>query len=492
MIFLTKQRDPRYLKHTLRDLCMDLGKLLNIALLLLPFSLCWYLFYAKYITPPFFCMGNIAVLALYAFLYALFANLYNGYALALSRISELIYSQFLAAAISDAVLYLITILLARRYVPFGFLLPVLAAQIVLSAVWSLAAHRLYFALNPPLRAILVWSEEGGEENKPAFYLERLKSMDRRFHVVGAMSVNEYCQRAQQDAQAVFLCGACHGGARDRIIQDCIKNGRLLYFVPEISDMILSGAKLTHLFYQPFLEVRAYHPSLWFLFAKRCFDVILSLVALVLLSPLMAVVALIVRRDGGSVFYRQERLTKDGKVFRIFKFRSMSMNAEQDGVARLSTGEHDTRITPVGHILRRYRIDELPQLINILRGEMSIVGPRPERPEIAAQYEKELPEFALRLQAKAGLTGYAQVYGKYNTTPHDKLLMDLQYLANPGLLQDLKIIFATVKILFEAESTEGVPVPPEQRVSEPVKGSGIVKGGGTLKGDGRENTWMNLE
>jgi len=156
-----------------------------------------------------------------------------------------------------------------------------------------------------------------------------------------------------------------------------------------------------------------------------------------------------------VLYRQPRLTKNGKVFHVLKFRSMRVDAEKDGVARLSTGDKDDRITPVGRIIRKVRIDELPQLLNILGGSMSVVGPRPERPEIAEQYEKELPEFRLRLQVKAGLTGYAQVYGKYNTTPYDKLQMDLMYIANPSFLEDLRIIFATVKILFVPESTDGV-------------------------------------
>lgn len=140
---------------------------------------------------------------------------------------------------------------------------------------------------------------------------------------------------------------------------------------------------------------------------------------------------------------------------VHKFRSMRVDAEKDGVARLSTGDKDDRITPVGRLIRKVRIDELPQLLDILRGDMSLVGPRPERPEIAVQYEKELPEFALRLQAKAGLTGYAQVYGKYNTTPYDKLQMDLMYIAHPSLMEDLRIMFATIKILFIPESTEGV-------------------------------------
>ena len=145
---------------------------------------------------------------------------------------------------------------------------------------------------------------------------------------------------------------------------------------------------------------------------------------------------------------------------------MRVDAEKDGVARLSAGENDTRVTSVGRIIRRYRIDELPQLINILKGDLSICGPRPERPEIAEEYCEEIPEFALRLQAKAGLTGYAQVYGKYNTTPYDKLQMDLMYIAHPSIFEDLKIMLATIKILFVAESTEGF-----EEESEREKGKG---------------------
>lgn len=134
---------------------------------------------------------------------------------------------------------------------------------------------------------------------------------------------------------------------------------------------------------------------------------------------------------------------------------MRTDAEKDGVARLSTGDQDNRVTKIGKFLRKVRLDEIPQLINIIKGEMSIVGPRPERPSIATQYEKKLPEFNLRLQAKAGLTGYAQVYGKYNTDPYNKLKMDLMYIAHPSVLEDLKIMFATVKIIFISDSTEGI-------------------------------------
>ena len=219
---------------------------------------------------------------------------------------------------------------------------------------------------------------------------------------------------------------------------------------------MSGAEKIHLFHLPMLMVHRYDPTPEYLFLKRLMDIILSLIAVVIFSPFMIVTAIAIKAtDGDNIFYRQRRLTKDGKEFDVLKFRSMRMDAEKDGVARLSTGDSDPRITKVGRIIRAIRFDELPQLLNILQGDMSIVGPRPERPEISAQYEKDIPEWPLRLQCKCGLTGYAQVYGQYNTTPYDKLLMDLMYIARPSLVEDIKIIFATMKILFMKESTAGV-------------------------------------
>jgi lipopolysaccharide/colanic/teichoic acid biosynthesis glycosyltransferase len=229
----------------------------------------------------------------------------------------------------------------------------------------------------------------------------------------------------------------------------------MYVIPRIGDVVMSGAERVHLFHLPMVFVSRYNPVPEYRAAKRIFDIVVSGLAIIILSPIMVITALAVKSDKGPALYKQKRLTKDGKEFYILKFRSMRVDAEKDGVARLSTGDKDDRITKVGKVIRAIRFDELPQLFNILKGDMSIVGPRPERPEIAAQYEQEMPEFGLRLQAKAGLTGYAQVYGKYNTTPYDKLLMDLMYIGNPSFLEDLKICLATVKILFQKESTEGI-------------------------------------
>jgi len=205
---------------------------------------------------------------------------------------------------------------------------------------------------------------------------------------------------------------------------------------------------------PILFINNESASIEFLIVKRLFDVIVSIIGLIVLSPIMLITALLIKLyDKGTVFYKQKRLTKNGKEFDIIKFRSMKMDAEKTGQAILAAS-NDSRITPIGKVIRTCRIDELPQLINIIKGDMSIIGPRPERPEIAGQYLEDLPEFSLRLRMRAGLTGYAQVYGKYNTTPYDKLLMDLIYISKASIAEDIKIMLATVKILFVPESTEG--------------------------------------
>ena len=184
------------------------------------------------------------------------------------------------------------------------------------------------------------------------------------------------------------------------------------------------------------------------------DIVLSGLSLIILSPVFLITAIAIKlEDRGPVFFRQERCTLYGRVFSILKFRSMIVGAEKAGVSVPAT-EKDPRITKVGAFIRATRIDELPQLINILKGDMSIVGPRPERVEHVEKYSREIPEFSYRLMVKGGLTGYAQVYGKYNTTAYDKLKLDLMYIQNYSLLLDIELILKTIKILFTKESTEG--------------------------------------
>ena len=198
------------------------------------------------------------------------------------------------------------------------------------------------------------------------------------------------------------------------------------------------------------------------------DIIISALMLVITSPFLLLSAIAVKLyDGGPVFFRQARSTLGGKVFYIHKFRSMIVDAEKDGAPRPAE-DFDPRITPVGRFLRASRLDELPQLIDILVGNMSIVGPRPERIEHTQQYSEDIPEFQYRLKVRGGLTGYAQLYGKYNTTPYDKLQLDLMYIQNYSLLLDLKLILMTVKIMFMKESTEGFSKEDSKKIRDKSK------------------------
>ena len=242
--------------------------------------------------------------------------------------------------------------------------------------------------------------------------------------------------------------------RNKLLKFTLDKSIRTYITPKLSDIIIRGSEDFNLFDTPLLLNRCAGLSPEQRFIKRTFDIILVIIALLIASPFMLLTALAIKLcDRGPVLYRQKRLTKDGKEFDVYKFRSMVVDAEANG-AQLAE-KHDDRITPVGRVIRAIRFDELPQLFNILRGDMSFVGPRPERPEFTEKYEKTMPEFRFRLKVKAGLTGYAQVMGKYNTTAYDKLKLDLMYIEKQSFLLDMKILMMTVKTVFAPEATEGL-------------------------------------
>ena len=434
------------------DLILRIIKTLDAVLITVPFALCWYLYYAKHIASPFYAKGDYLVVALFFALFIIFGRVYDAFLMSMQRISEIVYAQFLAVAVSDFIMYIVIWLLSKH---LPNILPGVAAligQVILAAVWAYNAHHAYFKIFPLQATAVIYDTRQGMEKLICKY-----GLDDKYKVVLTATADEcIANLAMLDGVSTVFMSGIHSHDRNVILKYCVENNIGTFVIPRIGDTIMSGAYPMHMFHLPMLKVGRYHPQPEYLFIKRLLDIVISAVALVVLSPIFLITAIAIKAtDHGPVFYKQIRLTKDGKEFGILKFRSMRVDAEKDGVARLSSGDHDDRITPVGKVIRACRIDELPQLLNILRGELSIVGPRPERPEIAAQYCEEMPEFSLRLQAKAGLTGYAQIYGKYNTTPYDKLVMDLMYIAHPSIVEDLKIMFATVKILFMPESTEGI-------------------------------------
>lgn len=420
------------------------------------FAAVWYFYYADRMYTPFYAKGDYAVIFVFALVYSLLARLYGGFALTISRITELIYSQGVALLISYGFMYLVSWLLMRRCPNPLPLLLACGLSCFAAFLWARPANTASNRICPPARTILIYCNEEAHKNGKAI----IRSLRWRFQLedeicADEMPIDRICEKVlQSDADSVMLCGIA-SSQRNDILKFCIMHDIRCMVRPNIGDFMMNGAPILQMNNLPVMMCQRATPVVVYAVGKRLADLLLGLAGLIVASPFMLVAAVAIKLyDGGPVLFRQTRLTKDGRTFQIFKFRSMRVDAEKDGVARLAS-KGDDRITPVGKIIRACRIDELPQIINILRGDMSLVGPRPERPEIAAKYEEQIPEFALRLQVKAGLTGYAQVYGKYNTEPYDKLQMDLMYIAQQGFVTDLKIIFATIKILFVPESTEGV-------------------------------------
>lgn len=444
----------RFNRSQKTDAVLMLYKLLLMAAVTACYAFVWYRYYGPNMySEGFFAKGDYVVIGMFAVLYFMFARLYDAFGLAISGTGELTYAHAVTAVLTQGFMYMVAWLLIR-YMPAPLpTLCLIAVQIGLCFVWAFFGCRLADSLMPPKRMVIIYDNADARADGEQI----LASTPKRFTLVQTIHVSQpQIFDALKDIapQGVLLCGV-ESSRRNDIIKFCYASKIDAYVRPSIGDILMQGAKSLQIDSLPVMHLKQSGPSVWYLMIKRGMDIVLSLIALILFSPFMIPTAIAIKLyDGGPVFYKQVRLTKNGREFYVYKFRSMRVDAEKDGVARLAS-QGDSRITPVGKLIRATRIDEMPQLLCILLGTMTIVGPRPERPEIARQYEQVMPEFSLRLQAKAGLTGLAQVYGKYNTTPYNKLQMDLQYIGSMSLITDIKIILATVKILFMPESTEGV-------------------------------------
>lgn len=426
-------------------------KMVNIVLLMIPFLICWTLYYEPRTTTVGSKQVSVLVMIIFFFICYYFGQRLDCFRVSILQIRDVIFGEVLATMITDIIMYILIWMLS---IHLPNLIPGLitwGGQCVIGVIWAYVMHQSYFSTHPPLRTIVIYDERMGMENLIHTY-----GLEKRFNIKTVYPVESIMDKLEvmEEFDAAFLCGI-HSRERNIILKHCINHKIKLFMIPRIADVMMRGSEQIHMLHLPILKTQRYKPSIEYQIIKRTMDIVVSGIATIVLSPLFLITAIAVKSDGGPAFYKQKRLTKDGKVFEILKFRSMRVDAEKYSGAVLSAGENDPRITKVGRIIRACRLDELPQLLNILKGDMSLVGPRPERPELQKEIEKEVPEFGLRLQAKAGLTGYAQVYGKYNTTFYDKLLMDLMYISKPSVLEDLTIMLATVKILTSKESTEGV-------------------------------------
>lgn len=402
--------------------------------------------------------GTFAELAFYTIVLLFFSATYGGMRLGYQKNAEIVFSQVLSTLLANIIIYLEMIIMARGLIHPGDFLAMMLEQIIIVIIYVNIANRIYQNIFPPRKLLLIHGDRPIED-----ICNKFESRRDKYLITKTMDVKEGYEAICDTILKAYETDECNAvvlgdiSVEDRspLVKFCYGHSIRVYILPKITDVIMSGASELHVFDSPMLLTREYCLTMEQRFFKRTIDIVCALILLVLASPFMLLTALAVKLyDGGPVLYKQVRCTINQKPFYIMKFRSMRTDAEKDGVARLAQ-KNDSRITPVGKFIRKCRLDELPQLINILRGDMSFIGPRPERPEIIEQYLEVMPEFAFRMKVKAGLAGFAQVYGKYNTSPYDKLKLDLTYIENYSVWLDIKLMLLTLKVLFWPDSTEGV-------------------------------------
>lgn len=412
------------------------------------YTLAYFAYKGKYVL-----MGVYAVL-----LYIFFQNSDCTMFGQLHRV-DLIIGQIISIVLVNGITYFQLCLIANQMLTPTPILILTAGEVALAAVLVVLYTGLYHKLYAPHEMLLIYGNRRGvslkikmDSRRDKYNISKLISVEEGFDAI-CREMGKYDAVILSDVPAQI---------RNDILKYCYRYRIRTYLSPKLTDIMIRGGKNITLFDTPLLLVKGTGLTPAQRVAKRCMDIVLSAIALLITSPAFLAVAISIKlEDGGPVFYKQKRLTRNGREFEILKFRSMIVDAEKYAGAVLAT-EDDPRITKAGKVIRATRLDELPQLLNILKGDMSIVGPRPERKVIADEYCKDIPEFAYRLKVRGGLTGYAQIYGKYNTSAYDKLRLDLMYIENYSFLLDIKLIILTMRIIFSKESTEGIDKAQENQ------------------------------
>ncbi len=424
-------------------------KVLIIFALIFTFIGVWRGFYVYSLFSDF--ANNLIVLS-YLVLLITFIVLYGGFRIGINRLHEIIYSQSLALFFTNFIIYLELSLLSRRAVAVLPMVLSLVLQIAVCFIGAYCANTIYFRLYSARKMIAVFTDESSSGK----LIKKISKIPERFQVSRGVSLLRYSTQEIKeiidDYDAVLICDIDKTIKYD-ILAYCYAKMKRVYVLPSSTEIIIGNSYHIQISDTPVLMCRNRGLTIEQRAIKRFIDIVFSLLGIIISSPIMFIIAVSIKIcDGGPILFKQNRITKNGKIFNVLKFRSMVVNADKDGAVKAT--ENDNRITPVGKIIRPLRLDELPQLFNILFGSMSFVGPRPERIENVYEYTNRFPDFDLRHRVKGGLTGYAQIYGKYNTTPEDKLKMDLIYIERYSLLLDIKLVMMTIKILFMRESTEG--------------------------------------
>lgn len=429
--------------------------LLTLDVMCILFSYVWYSYLNVLNRKPFTGAGNLMEIVVYGIAVLLLIQTFGGFEIGFYTALNACLSQALGIICANFLMGIQTILTISSIYEVGrILLAYLAlslVQIVGAVLLVLLFDRLYVHLFPAWDLLVIY-----ENDSVRMFLDKVNTRKDKYVVDEIMKIDAgyeaLCDRIKEHDSVIIYDVSSQ--LRNDLIKFCYGQGVRVYQTPKISDILIRSAREHHLFDTPLLMSNNIGLTFEQKLVKRIIDIVISLLMLLITSPVMLITALLIKlEDHGPVFFTQKRITLNNMPFTIYKFRSMIVDAEADGKARPATNDDD-RITGVGRFIRKTRIDELPQLWNVLKGDMSLVGPRPERVEHVEKYTADIPEFQFRTKVKGGLTGYAQVYGKYNTTAYDKIKLDLMYIENYSLALDIQIVIMTIKVLFMKSSTEG--------------------------------------
>ena len=395
----------------------------------------------------------------------LFIKIYGSYDIGKRKSKPSIISLSLASFMTDLVAYLMLTVMntndenGRNFVfSQPWLLPIVfIIQVIIINIATYGGNWIFFKIHDPEKCLIITSSERSLKEvskcikKYRLQYEICRNMD--YH-------NERLREVIPKYDTIFIYDVPIG-ERTQIVEFCYQNMKNVYINPEMADVVELNARHVLLDDVSLFELTSRGLTAEQKFVKRSFDIILSILALVLTSPLLLISAIAIKaNDGGHIFFKQNRATRGGKIFSVYKLRTMKENVDN----YLSVVD-DERITSVGKILRRFRIDEIPQFVNVIRGDMSIVGPRPEMLANIFNYTNDLPEFEYRLRVKAGITGYAQIAGKYNTSPKDKLILDLMYIDEYTFWLGIELVFQTLIVIFKKDSTEGFSNELEEKLEK---------------------------
>ena len=399
---------------------------------------------------------SFITLGVFTLVYMMMSIIYGGFDIGKRKSKPIIYSFVLSVFFTDIAAHFFMCIMNITVVHNGkfvydyplLLLLTYIIQIFIIVVFTYGGNYIYFSANKPHDSIII-TRKGEQTDSIISKIGRYK---KQYNITETVFINDPDILKKIDkADSVFFYNLSVP-ERNAFVEYCYHCKKDIYYSVELSDIVSLGSH--RVYFDDKSMVYAPVKGLTFeqRVIKRIMDLVIAGFGLIVTSPIFLITALCIKlEDGGPVFYKQERATYAGKIFNVIKFRSMKV---EDGSIHKSVTKNDDRITRTGRIIRKFRIDELPQLINVIKSDMSIVGPRPEMVENVEKYTKELPEFAYRQRAKAGLTGMAQIYGKYNTSPKDKLIFDLTYINEYSVWLDIKLIFRTLLVLLTPDkSTE---------------------------------------